>query len=111
MTDIVERLRKRPTRGDLLLTEAADEITALRAAQGEPVAWQWLDTATFREKIPPTAVVAHWRPLYAAPQQRQPLSDRQCVALWADRSDGPENREIISYARAVEAAHGIGEKQ
>jgi len=92
MTDIVERLRDPNKRGiwhRQLREEAADEIEKLRAAQqvvnqqltteqqhGEPVAWQWLDTATFRKKIPPTAVAAHWRPLFAAPQQGEPVAYR-----------------------------------
>lgn len=42
----------------------------------EPVAWQWLDTAHFRKKIPADATPAHWRPLYTAPQpvQRKPAT-------------------------------------
>ena len=46
---------------------------------------------------------------YAAPQQRKPLTNRQAIALWADRSDGPANHEIISFARAIERAHDIKE--
>ena len=36
------------------------------AAAPEPVAWQWLDTAHFRRKVPATSNAALWRPLYAA---------------------------------------------
>jgi hypothetical protein len=43
--------------------------------------------------------------------QRQPLTREQALKLWGPRSDGPENHEIISFTRAIEAAHGItGEK-
>lgn len=54
-----------------------DAMDALRAALAEPeepvqepVAWQWLDTAHFRKKIPPDATPSDWRPLYTAPLQR-----------------------------------------
>lgn len=31
----------------------------------KPVAWQWLDTATFKARLPERAVLTEWRPLYA----------------------------------------------
>jgi hypothetical protein len=96
--------------------EAATLLRELLAEpQGEPVAWQWLDTATFRERIPPTAVAAHWRPLFAAPQQRQPLSDDDLETMWLRRDciaaiqAGDIIGQVCAFARAVEAAHGIGE--
>ena len=46
-------------------------------------------------------------PLYVALPQRKPLTREQAIALWADKSDGPSNGEIVSYCRAVERAHGI----
>ena len=33
------------------------------------------------------------------------LTDEDLVTLWGSRSDGPDNHEIISYARAAIAAH------
>ena len=47
-------------------------------------------------------------PLYPAPPQRKPLTREQAIALWADKSDGPSNGVIVSFARAIERAHGIG---
>jgi hypothetical protein len=52
-------------------------ITALRAAiehaeNQQPVAWQWLDTGTFRKSLPASAEPGAWRALYTAPPQRQP---------------------------------------
>jgi hypothetical protein len=38
---------------------------------------------------------------------REPLAKEQIVALWGHRSDGPNNSEIVSFARAIERAHGI----
>ena len=46
--------------------------------------------------------------LYTAPQPPAPaveLTDEDLVTLWGSRSDGPDNHEIISYARAAIAAH------
>lgn len=53
------------------------------------------------------AEAAKWRviPVFTHPQQ--PLTREQCIKLWGDRSDGPSNGEIVSFTRAIEAAHGI----
>jgi hypothetical protein len=37
----------------------------------------------------------------------EPLTHMQIVMLWGHRSDGPTTPEIVSFARAIEAAHGI----
>lgn len=37
-------------------------------AEQEPAAWQWLNTANFRKKLPADANKSEWNPLYAAPQ-------------------------------------------
>lgn len=44
--------------------------------------------------------------LYTRPLE--PLTQTKLIALWADKSDGPSNAEIVSFARAIERAHGIG---
>ena len=44
---------------------------ALAQPEQEPVAWQWLDTATFRKKIPPTGESECWNPLYTSPPKRE----------------------------------------
>lgn len=43
-----------------------DELEALKRAisDAKPEAWQWLDTANFRKKIPAGATPSHWTPLY-----------------------------------------------
>ena len=51
---------------------AEEAITAIKEAlaqEQEPVAWQWLDTAHFRKKLPKDAGDGVWNPLYAAPQR------------------------------------------
>lgn len=77
----------------------------------EPVAWiddsghpkhlSHLQSATERRLYGPL------RPLYTAPPQRKPLTREEAIALWADKSDGPSNSEIVLYCRAIERAHGI----
>ena len=35
-----------------------------REDKRQPDAWQWLNTAHYRKKLPPTAERSHWNPLY-----------------------------------------------
>ena len=44
------------------------------------------------------------------PAQRKPLTDEEILALAGDHYN-PHQRAEISFARAIEAAHGIGEKK
>ncbi len=48
---------------------ATKEREDLAQPEQEPVAWQWLDTAHFRKKLPKDAGDGVWNPLYAAPQR------------------------------------------
>ena len=88
---------------------------------------EWAQRAKFAEKklaalaepVEPVAYsvgrTLHWHEgkgvsdaqLFAASPQRKPLTREQAIALWADKSDGPSNGEIVSFTRAIERAHGI----
>ena len=46
-------------------------------------------------------------PLYTAPPKRQPLTDEKLRAMWANYA--PIVGGVLEFARAIEAAHGIGE--
>ena len=97
------------------LVDRKQAITALRAAlaepEQEPVAWQWLDTANYRKKLPADAIPEHWRPLFTAPTPRKPLTEDEIVDIWAGVSMGYDDEiNIIELARAIERAHGIGEQ-
>jgi hypothetical protein len=71
-------------------------------AEQEPVAWQWLNTANFRKKLPADANKAEWNPLYAAPQPRKRLTDQEIDAVW---DTVPQTQFWWRrYARAIEAA-------
>ena len=59
-----------------------DVIAALAQTEQEPVAWQWLDTAHFRKKLPKDAGDGVWNPLYAAPQRTErPVDCERCNRL------------------------------
>ena len=50
-----------------------------------------------------------WEPLgYTAPPQRKPLTDEEILTVARDHYN-PHQRPEISFARAIEAAHGIKE--
>ena len=74
----------------------------------EPVAWQWLDTAHFRKKIPADATPSDWRPLYTAPPQRKPLTEEEIDAIPCTDGPGSDWDALVRFARAIEKAHGIG---
>jgi hypothetical protein len=53
-------------------------------------------------------------PLFAAPQQREPLSDLEITSLAYDLNALPEvitDETLLALARAIQAAHNIGEKK
>ena len=88
-------------------------FTALRdrlaQPEQEPVAWQWLGSAHFRKQIPRDADVTAWNPLYTLPPQRKPLTNEEMWQLWNSQGDDAmEQQAAITFARAIEAAHGIG---
>jgi hypothetical protein len=103
---------------------ADQEIKALRTAlaqpEPEPVAWMvrenFADLGLWEERIIFTIVdEGRGTPLYTAPPQRKPLSDEEIDAAtqaWAGHSLVSLDRLIMcrEYARAIETAHGIKEK-
>ena len=81
----------------------------------EPVAWTLTEELEKRQ----TTTKAHlwfsnpvncmWTPLYTSPPKRQPLTDAQ---IWQLVNDCSFNRDLHAdkFARAIEQAHGIGDK-
>ena len=41
----------------------------------------------------------------------KPLTQQEIIKLWGAKSDGPSNAELVSFARSIERAHGIGGQQ
>jgi hypothetical protein len=104
---------------------ATKAITALREAlaeqpaQQEPVAWPCLiaeadfseNTVTLEMQCTDYKVSAgkHWLSK-SPPAQRKPLTDEQMWSLWNSQGDDAmEQTAAITFARAIEAAHGIKE--
>jgi hypothetical protein len=95
-----------------ILEQTLDTITAIKEAlakqeQGEPVAWyeynQDLDAWFLAYTNNPKAKS---RPLVfgdTTPPQLKPLTDEQIEQMWERTGD------YDSFARAIEAAHGIGD--
>jgi hypothetical protein len=113
------------------VVQCREAITAIKEAlaqpEQEPVAWQ----LTFRDEYDnPRREVLYSKkhldshvehntnvrglicvvtPLYTSPPKRQPLTDGE---IWQLVNDCSFNRDLHAdkFARAIEAAHGIGEK-
>tara|TARA_R110000868_G_scaffold191533_2_gene435708 strand:+ start:117 stop:530 length:414 start_codon:yes stop_codon:yes gene_type:complete len=95
----------------LVAAAALAEPTINEMETVEPVAWQWLNTGTFRKRLPKTAVAENWTPIYAAPRNRKPLTDAdiETVADSLPADDlGMPTTWHLRLARAIERAHGIG---
>ena len=90
-------------------------ITALRTAleqpEPEPVAWMLGDKfykvkqCRFFSKNPGEKIPGQI-PLYAAPPQRRPLTDEE-IQKMRHLIDWTAEWTYITFARAIEAAHGI----
>jgi len=94
-------------------------ITALRdrlaQPEQEPVAWYdsksgWTEFHSFKPVRKPSAPDSEWLPLYTTPPQRKPLTDeemRECAKAMDAEPLAGGWPELIKFARAIEAAHGI----
>lgn len=100
-----------------VIEKLRDELKAIKSA--EPVAWTW-DTksqydgfvdAHFQFSKPDCHPdILNLRPLYTHPAPKQePLADEQIDAVWVKY--GLDDCDPHGFARAIEAAHGIGVKE
>jgi hypothetical protein len=95
--------------------QAGKQLIAELESQ-EPVAWLLTGNAPlFDGEIivhmsKPKWIPEWWRaePLYTHPPQRKPLTDEQILNVARDHYN-PHQRPEISFARAIEASHGIKE--
>ena len=100
---------------DDLIQDRMDSLrTALEQQQAEPVAWTTMPEAedwcfVSGGKDPTSKLEGKWFPLYTTPPQRKPLTDDEISLLYM-RHTGRPRRTYWEFARAIEAAHGIGEK-
>ena len=88
-------------------------VKALRAAleqpEQEPVAWQWLNTAHFRKKLPADAEPGAWNPLYTHPPRREwrgltEEEKRECAQAMDAEPLAEGWPELVKFARAIETA-------
>jgi hypothetical protein len=99
------------------------ERQALAQSEQEPVAWLRADgmkameadeKESWIEANLPELVAEYTVPLYTSPPQRQPLTDEQLPPIPSAYRDGVylgySQSDFKDYARAIEAAHGIGDK-
>ena len=76
--------------------------------EDEPVAYQWLGTSVIRKRVPKTAEADAWKPLYAHPPQRKPLTEKFIKIIIAAEMCGSGNvASLVDIGRAIERAHGI----
>jgi hypothetical protein len=102
------------------LSKLASSPQRQEAEKQEPVAWRYKITSpnwTYSDKQPNREFAGdaweRWQtqPLYTSPPQRQPLTDEQIAEIAATPAAIPGSY-VHSFARAIEAAHGItGEKK
>lgn len=85
--------------------------------EAQPVAWRWkerinndLESWVITASEPPPYAIEK-QPLYAAPPKRESLTDQEIgEALAAVLLTQRSGSIFFPFARAIEAAHGIGEK-
>jgi hypothetical protein len=71
--------------------------------------WKTMNEAPWYEGIQRAIAWNAWQAALTQPAaQAVPLTHIQIIELWGNRSDGPDNGELIGFARAIEHAHGIG---
>lgn len=99
-----------PSMTDECLAVAVALKAALEQPEQEPVAWQWLNTAHFRKKLPADAEPRAWNPLYTHPPRREwrGLTDEEIESIWEADTTSAEDCQSLYYAkviaRSIEAA-------
>jgi len=94
---------------------------ALEQPEPEPVAWRTFDGEGgydyrdydmnenyHKEWAERNPNHAHWvEPLYTSPPKREPLTDEEIALIVAECASSAHRHDDFSFARAIEAAHGI----
>ncbi len=89
-------------------------ITAIKEAlaqpEQEPVGWYdsisgGMDFTFYKPHRKPSSPSAEWIPVYSRPPQRKPLSEEEIGAIL--EGVNAYGTRLYTFARAIEAAHGI----
>jgi hypothetical protein len=91
--------------------EGCEEVhPECKQLEQEPVAWLYRDAwGTMKlSQVTPPPVGAF--PVYTAPPQHKPLTDEEMKKIWYAMQNIMGWYSFQEIARAIEAAHGIGEK-
>ena len=91
---------------------ARGRFHAFKGEDGEPDDWEWFEEGTNCEHGCIDAVIVRADAI-AAPQPAQPvalpLTDKRISRLWSESHNDTTDRMAFQvFARAIEAAHGIG---
>ena len=108
-----------PSAAGFAVAEAAALLRELAAApMQEPAIWiqsnhlQHAKNGPYLARTGPTKLMSDFIPLYAAPQQRKPLSADQIRDAVNDHAFWATSKNFIfRIARAIERAHGITGEQ
>jgi hypothetical protein len=124
---------EKPTATHITWNEAGDRVVNGVAEKQEPVAWRTFDGEggyDYRTYDTNEDYADEWNernpnhkgwvePLYITPPaaQRKPLDAGEVSRIWKRHTDpdgphhNPYDDDGLAFARAIEAAHGIGEKK
>jgi hypothetical protein len=86
-------------------------LDAEKQEQGEPVGFYDASGNDICTEIPMGESGDWWQPVYTTPQQRKPLTDEQIMGIARITCIGiSPHEDTLNFARVIEAAHGIKEK-
>jgi hypothetical protein len=137
--DLIECMESAIKAGDWKVDGACDPSLAIESGRQaiaelekqEPVAWIDADILKKMDFDRNTYMAKVWsislkdkkvfetdKPLYTSPQLRKPLTDKQAAEIaykgfddyWTENCDGALIEAFLASARAIEKAHGIGDK-
>lgn len=89
--------------------EAADKLReALAQPESEPVAYVTGFSKRYAtvQRVDRSLLMCVGMALYRSPPQRKPLTDETLWEMWVKSPS-----DVFRFARAIERAHGIGEKE
>ena len=115
--ELLARIIERNSQGYLdfcgMHTLKNEIIELLAQPEQEPVAYDYLDSLYYaddKDVVEHPIISRNGKPLYLAPSPRNqiPLTFDEISDIWKRLEASTFDEAIMSYARAIEKAHGIG---